>query len=94
VLVALAQQALVYNFDEEHNMAKMNWTKVRQQTQMSRPKNDWTRKPTAKKRFIPATEKQIKYMKSLGIPYKKDMSISDCSSLITYTLEQKQKVSS
>ena len=71
-------------------MAKMNWTKVRQQTQMSRPQTDWTNKGYGKKRFIKPTEKQIKYMKYLGIPYKESMSIADCSSLISYTLEQKK----
>ena len=75
-------------------MTKMNWTKVRQQKQMSRPQLDWTCKPAAKPRFIKPTEKQIKYMKHLGIPYKQGMSLGDCSSLITYTLEQKKKVSS
>lgn len=72
-------------------MTKMNWTKVRQQTQMSRPETDWTRKPYGKKRFIPATEKQIKYMKALGIPYKKGMSLGDCSSLISVALEQRNQ---
>lgn len=71
-------------------MAKMNWAKVRQQTQMSRPQTDWTTKSHGKKRFIKPTEKQIKYMKSLGIPYKESMSLGDCSSLISYTLEQKK----
>jgi hypothetical protein len=72
-------------------MAKMNWTKVRQQTQMSRPQTDWTRKPHGRKPFIKATEKQIKYMKSLGIPYKESMSVADCSSLISYAIEQKNQ---
>jgi hypothetical protein len=71
-------------------MAKMNWAKVRQQTQMSRPQTEWTTKSHGKKRFIKPTAKQIKYMKSLGIPYKESMSLGDCSSLISYTLEQKK----
>ncbi len=75
-------------------MAKMNWNKVRQQTQMSRPKTDWTRKPNGKKPFIKPTEKQVKYMKYLGIPYKESMSLGDCSSLIAYTLEHKPDQSS
>ena len=70
-------------------MAKMNWNKVRQQTQMARPRTDWTRKPTSKKPFIKPTQKQINYMKVLGIPYKQGMSLGDCSSLIAYTLEHK-----
>ena len=71
-------------------MAKMNWNKVRQQTQMSRPQTEWTTKSYGKKRFIKPTQKQINYMKVLGIPYKKEMSLGDCSSLIAYTLEQKK----
>ena len=71
-------------------MTKMNWAKVRQQKQMSRPHLDWTRKPKAKKPFIKPTEKQIKYMKHLGIPYRKGMSLGDCSSLISHTVEQKK----
>jgi hypothetical protein len=81
----------MYNFDKEHDMTKMNWTKVRQQTQMSRPQTDWTRKPSAKPRFIKPTEKQIKYMKALGIPYKQGMSLGDCSSLISCALEQRKQ---
>ena len=72
-------------------MTKMNWGKVRQQNMMSRPKTDWTNKPGGKKRFIPPTEKQIKYMKVLGIPYRVGMSLGDCSSLISYAKEQKNQ---
>lgn len=71
-------------------MTKMNWNKVRQQKQLERPRTDWTARPAGKKKFIPPTEKQIKYMKHLGIPYKKGMSIGDCSSLITTTLENRK----
>jgi hypothetical protein len=71
-------------------MTKMNWAKVRQQKQMKRPHLDWTRKPAAKPRFIKPTEKQIKYMKALGIPYRKGMSLGDCSSLISHAVEQKK----
>jgi len=75
-------------------MAKMNWDKVRQQNLMSRPKTGRPVKAKGTKRFIPPTEKQIKYMKVLGIPYRAGMSLGDCSSLISYTIENKDKVSS
>ena len=69
-------------------MTKMNWTKVRQQKLMERPTTNPTNKQRKKNKFIPPTEKQLKYMKALGIPYKQGMSLNDCSSLISYAKER------
>lgn len=72
-------------------MARMNWDKVRQQKLMERPKTDGVARKRRTKKFIPPTEKQLRFMAKLEIPYREGMSLGDCSSLISTTLEMQAK---
>jgi hypothetical protein len=68
-------------------MSKMNWQKVHDQKKMARPLSEETPRRIPKKQL--ATDKQLKYLFSLGYVGTPDISIRQASALISELINKK-----